>query len=99
MRVLESNQLHSGARMNSHKNARLTAKGRAHLIEQIALLGLDEAARHAGISTRRARIWQQRAAAVGRDALADRSSRPHISPRAAPSDKKERIVNLRRNYR
>lgn len=62
--------------MNSHKNARLTAKGRAHLIEQIALLGLDEAARHAGISTRRARIWQQRAATVGRDALADRSSRP-----------------------
>lgn len=99
MRVLESNQLHSGARMNSHKNARLTAKGRAHLIDQIALLGLDEAARHAGISTRRARIWQQRAAAVGRDALADRSSRPHVSPRAAPSCKMERIVNLRRNHR
>ena len=85
--------------MNSHKNARLTAKGRAHLIEQIALQGLDEAARHAGISTRRARIWQQRAAAEGREALADRSSRPLVSPRAAPPDKKERIVNLRRNYR
>jgi len=27
--------------MNSHKNARLTAKGRAPLIEQIPLLGLD----------------------------------------------------------
>jgi len=85
--------------MNSHKNARLTAKGRAHLIEQIALLGLDEAAQHAGISTRRARIWQQRAAAEGRDALADRSSRPHVSPRATPADKHQRIVNLRRNHR
>lgn len=35
--------------MNSHKNARLTPKGRAHLIEQIALLGLPEAAQRAGI--------------------------------------------------
>ena len=99
MRVLESFQLHSGARMNSHKNARLTAKGRAHLVEQIALVGLSEAAHRAGISARRARIWQQRAKAEGRNALADRSSRPLVSPRAAPSDKKERIVNLRRNYR
>lgn len=85
--------------MNSHKNARLTAKGRAHLIEQIALLGLPEAARRAGISTRRARIWQQRATAAGRDALADRSSRPHVCPRGTPADKCQRIVNLRRNHR
>lgn len=66
MRVLESYQVHLEARMNSHKNARLTAKGRAHLIEQIALLGLDEAAWRVGISTRRARIWRQRAAEEGR---------------------------------
>lgn len=84
--------------MNSHKNARLTAKGRAHLIEQIALVGLAEAARRAGISTRRARIWQQRATEKP-DELADRSSRPRISPRATPCDKRERIVNLRRNHR
>jgi transposase InsO family protein len=85
--------------MNSHKNARLTTKGRAHLVEQIALLGLDEAARRAGISTRRARIWQQRAIAEGKDALADRSSRPLVSPGATPDDKRQRIVNLRRNHR
>ena len=47
--------------MNSHKNARLTAKGRAHLIELITLVGLHEAACRVGISTRRARIWHQRA--------------------------------------
>lgn len=98
MRVLKSIQLHSGTRVNSHKNARLTAKGRAHLIEQIALLGLDEAAWHAGISTRRARIWQH-AAAEGRDALAGRSSRSFVSPRTTPADKRERIINLRRNHR
>jgi transposase InsO family protein len=85
--------------MNSHKNARLTAKGRAYLVEQIALLGLSEAARRAGISARRARIWQQRALAEGWDALADRSSRPHVSPRATGANKRERIVNLRRNHR
>lgn len=84
--------------MNSHKNARLTAKGRAHLVEQIALVGLPEAAQRAGISARRARIWQQRAVA-GPDALTDRSSRPHASPRATPCVKRERIVNLRRNHR
>ena len=85
--------------MNSHKNARLTAKGRAHLVEQIALVGLPEAARCAGISTRRAHIWQQRAIEEGKDALADRSSRPVVSPRATPADKRQRIVNLRRNHR
>lgn len=84
--------------MNSHKNARLTAKGRAHLVEQIALVGLPEAACRAGISTRRARMWQQRAAERP-DALTDRSSRPHASPRTIPCDKRERIVNLRRNHR
>jgi transposase InsO family protein len=99
MRVLESDQLHSGARMNSHKNARLTAKGRAHLVEQIALLGLDEAARRAGISARRAHIWHQRALAEGMNALADRSSRPLVSPRVTPADKRQRIVNLRKNHR
>lgn len=91
MRVLESVQLHSKARMNSHKNARLTAKGRAHLVDQIALMGLHEAARRAGISTRRARVWQQRATKTP-DALMDRSSRPHASPRATPDDKRERIA-------
>lgn len=85
--------------MNSHKNARLTAKGRAHLIEQIALLGLPEAARRAGISARRARIWLQRAAAEGTENLTDRSSRPRVSPRATHPDKRQRIVNLRRNHR
>lgn len=84
--------------MNSHKNARLTAKGRAHLIRQIARIGLAEAAGRAGISTRRARIWQQRAA-LCREALSDRSSRPHTCPLATPPDKRQRIINLRRNQR
>ena len=31
--------------------------------------------------------------------MCDRSSRPRISPRTTPTDKRERIIALRRNYR
>ncbi len=85
--------------MRSHKNARLTAKGRAHLIEQIAVLGLSEAACRAGISSRRARVWLQRAAEQGTATLFDRSSKPRHSPRAICAETTERIVNLRRHRR
>ena len=37
--------------MNSHKNAALTPRGRAHLIERIELVGLMPAAEAAGIRT------------------------------------------------
>ena len=40
--------------MNSHKNARLTRLGRVHLMQQIAHVGLEAAARQVGISKRRA---------------------------------------------
>ena len=62
--------------MNSHKNARLTRLGRAHLIRQIADIGLKAAAGQAGISTRRAHIWRKRWHDCGPDGLCDRSSRP-----------------------
>jgi len=85
--------------MNSHKNARLTHLGRAHMIDQIARIGLKAAAAQAGISTRRAREWHRRFNEAGADGLCDRSSRPHRSPRGTSSDKCERIINLRRNCR
>lgn len=85
--------------MNSHKNARLTRFGRAHMIEQIACIGLKGAAERAGISARRAKVWHSRYREAGADALYDRSSRPHISPRTTSPERQERVVNLRRNYR
>jgi len=85
--------------MNTHKNARLTPKGRARLIDEIAKVGLEMAAARAGISARRARLWQLRFAEQGAAGLVDRTSRPHASPRETAADKRERIVNLRRNYR
>jgi transposase InsO family protein len=85
--------------MNSHKNARLTRLGRAHMIEQIARIGLKQAAAQSGISSRRAKVWQQRFDEAGEAGLYDRSSRPKTSPRATLQVTYERIINLRRNQR
>ncbi len=85
--------------MNSHKNARLTPLGRAHMLEQTRHIGLEKAARQVGISARRAKEWRRRFNEGGAESLYDRSSRPHAQPRATPSDKRERIVNLRSNQR
>jgi transposase InsO family protein len=85
--------------MNSHKNARLTRLGRVHLIRQIADIGLKAAAGQAGISTRRAHIWRKRWHDCGPDGLCDRSPRPASSPSRTQPDKRERIIQLRRNHR
>ncbi len=61
--------------MNTHKNASLTPKGRAHLIKEIARVGLMPAAEAAGISVRTARKWQRRHASEGAIGLLDRSRR------------------------
>ena len=85
--------------MNIHKNASLTPKGRAHLVREIARIGLTRAALAAGTSVRTARKWQRRHAAQGACGLMDRSSRPHSCPRRNSSLKVERAVALRRTQR
>jgi transposase InsO family protein len=85
--------------MDAHKNASLTPKGRAHLVSEIARIGLIPAAEAAGISTRTARKWQRRFAAEGTAGLLDRSSRPLRWPRASDASKKVRAVALRRTQR
>ena len=85
--------------MNTHKNASLTPKGRAHLIKEIARVGLMPAAEAAGISVRTARKWQRRHASEGAIGLLDRSSRPANSPRRSDAHKMERAIALRRTQR
>ena len=86
--------------MNSHKNARLTQSGGVHLMQQATRFGLKAAAAFAGISVRRAYIWRSRWRECGPEGLYDRSSRPAFCPRqTAQADKRERIVQLRANYR
>ncbi len=84
--------------MNVHKNARMTPKGRAHLVQDVAQRGVMAAAA-AGVSPRTAAKWQARAAAEGDAGLHDRSSRPQHSPRRTPVERGERVLRLRRNHR
>ena len=84
------------SRMNSHKNASMTPRGRAHLVRKVARIGLAAAAEGAGVSRRTARKWCQRHAAEGADGLLDRSSRPRHSPGRSDAGKLERAVALRR---
>ena len=85
--------------MNSHKNASLTPKGRAHLVREVDRIGLRPAAEGAGVSVRTARKWHTRHAQQGAPGLLDRSSRPRSSPRGSQPHKVERAVALRRNQR
>ena len=85
--------------MNTHKNASMTPRGRAHLVREIDRIGLKAAAAAAGLSERTARKWQRRWASEGAAGLLDRSSRPTRCPGRCDATKLERAVALRRNQR
>ena len=85
--------------MNSHKNASLTPKGRAHLMKEIHRLGIKPAAAAAGLSTGTARKWLRRFGQQGAAGLIDRSSRPHSSPQCACAHKIQRALGLRKHQR
>ena len=86
-------------RMDAHKNARTTPYSRA-LIAQRVRHGQSVAAvaRAIGVCDRTVRKWIERHA-EGELALADRSCRPHRSPRAIGADLVVEIERLRRRYR
>lgn len=84
--------------MNSHKHARLTAKGRALLVSRVldqrwSVLAASDAA---GVSERTGHKWLARYRAEGLPGLADRSSRPHRSPRALSEAERVDLERLRR---
>lgn len=83
--------------MNSHKNARLAFAGRVCLVERV--LGdqwtVGSAAAAFGISPQSVRKWLRRYRADGRAGLADRTSRPHRSPRRLSARLEHRIARLR----
>jgi transposase InsO family protein len=80
------------ARMNMHKNARLTPQGRLLLVQRITDQGwtVGSAARAAGLSQRQAYRWLARYRDGGTAALTDRSSAPrhcrHQVPAACVSE-------------
>ena len=84
--------------MNVHKNARLTYARRMELVKDITERGLSPAAAAAthGVTAPTARKWLGRYLAQGESGLADRSSRPRLSPCAIAPGKALAIVELRR---
>src|SRR5690606_17165118 len=85
-------------RMNLHKHARLTPRGRALLVKRVIDHGLrvEEAAHAAGVSVRTAYKWLRRFREEGWAGLADRSSRPHRCPHATPPSVAAEVTALRR---
>lgn len=84
--------------MNSHKHARLTAKGRALLVKRVLDEGwkVKEASEAAGVSERTGFKWLARYRAEGEAGLTDRSSRPRRCPHAISPEDKQRWESLRR---
>ena len=84
--------------MNSHKNAKLTPAGRAVLVKRVLeeKQPVREVSRAMGVSRRIVYKWVKRYQAGGEEALADRSSRPHRSPRRLSDRLVRRIERLRR---
>jgi len=84
--------------MNTHKNARLTFVRRIELVRDMVdgRLSAGTAGHRHGVSATTATKWLARFLASGEKGLADRSSRPKISPAAITAQKALAIVELRR---
>ena len=84
--------------MDIHKNARLTFLSREALAQLVLTGGvtLNSAAAEFKVTPKTAAKWVSRYQQLGREGLADRSSRPHRSPRRTHQQQVERIVSLRR---
>ncbi len=87
--------------MDYHKNAPWTAVSRERLARMVIDEGLriNAAASRFSVSAKTAAKWLGRYRQWGAAGLADRSSRPHRSPRQIPSSLLERVVVLRRGHR
>lgn len=85
----------------SHGNARLNVRGRLLLVERVIGDGrpVSHVAAELGVSRQCAHRWVRRFRDEGAAGLADRSSRPHRSPRKTSADVEERVLALRRELR
>lgn len=85
----------------SHANAALTPVQRARIGRKVVDDGwsIAEAARYFRVSWPTAAKWAQRYEEMGRDGMADRSSRPHRSPNRTRQPLVRKIVHLRTKKR
>ncbi len=83
--------------MNLHKNARLTPRGRALLVQRMRQgLRAEEAAQAVGVSVRTAYKWLRRYRDEGEPGMLDRTSRPRTCPHATPEPVLEQLIERRR---
>jgi transposase InsO family protein len=87
--------------VNSHKNARLTAAGRAVLVRRVVEKKepMPAVAEGIGVSLRTVKKWVARYRLEGAAGLVDRSSRPRCSPRRLSRTKRRQILKLRHQRR
>jgi transposase len=85
----------------AHPRAKLTVAGRRLLVERVTELGWppSRAAEAQGVSVATAYKWLGRWRAEGLAGLADRSCRPHRSPRRLPAAREQAIVAFREHHR
>jgi transposase InsO family protein len=81
----------------SHANAQLTPAGRLRLAQLIVDKGwtLQRAAERWNCSVTTAKRWSDRYREHGRDAMADKSSRPHSCAHQTPTRCERRVIGLR----
>ena len=86
--------------MDYHKNAPWTAISRERLARMVINDGVtvQSAASRFAVSAKTAAKWVGRYRQFGPAGLADRSSRPHLSPRLTSSFLVEKVVVLRRGH-
>jgi transposase InsO family protein len=83
--------------MDSHENARTTARGRLLMVERLqAGWSLGQAAAAFGVCPATVRKWRDRFAAEGAEGLRDRSSRPLHCPSRLSTETTAAIEALRR---
>src|SRR5262249_15920082 len=88
-------------RMDTHKNARLTPKGREEMVRAVADRGVSKAAAARQFNTTPKTVGKRfdRFCAEGGDGLRDRSSRPLSSPNQIPLATSDAVEDLRREPR
>ena len=84
--------------MDTHKNARLTPKGREEMVRAVVDCGMSKAAaaRQFNTTIKTAGKWIERFRADGVEGLRDRSSRPLSSPGQIPLSTADAVESLRR---
>src|SRR5262245_5687024 len=87
--------------MDTHKNARLTPKGREEMVRAVVDRGMSRAAAARQFNTTPKTVgkWVDRSRAEGVDGLRDRSSRPLSSPSQIPLVTADVVESLRRERR